>query len=86
MSVKVIEKSVLSSDRIHELKGVIYLPQGTPKAFLHVVHGMTEHIGRYDRFMTDMAKAGYICFGFDTSFGAFRAKGLSLYPRSPRTK
>ena len=65
MSVKVIEKSVLSSDRIHELKGVIYLPQGTPKAFLHVVHGMTEHIGRYDGFMREMAAEGYIVFGYD---------------------
>lgn len=65
MSVKVIEKSVLSSDRIHELKGVIYLPQGTPKAFLHVVHGMTEHIGRYDGFMREMATEGYIVFGYD---------------------
>lgn len=65
MSVKVIEKSVLSSDRIHELKGVIYLPQGTPKAFLHVVHGMTEHIGRYDGFMREMAEEGYIVFGYD---------------------
>lgn len=65
MSIKTVEKSVLSSDRIHELKGVIYLPQGTPKAFLHVVHGMTEHIGRYEGFMREMAKDGYIVFGYD---------------------
>ncbi|MBQ8849794.1 MAG: alpha/beta fold hydrolase [Clostridia bacterium] len=54
-----------SSDGIHTLSGVVYLPEGKPCGYLHVVHGMTEHIGRYDRFMSDMAEVGYICFGFD---------------------
>ncbi len=54
-----------SSDGEHILKGVIYEPSDTPKGYLHIVHGMTEHIGRYDRFMRDMADAGYICFGYD---------------------
>ena len=57
--------SVLSSDNTHRLSGIVYIPDVTPKAYLHVVHGMTEHIGRYDRFMTDMASEGYICFGYD---------------------
>lgn len=35
-----------SSDNIHTLKGVIYLPNGTPKGVFHLVHGMTEHIDR----------------------------------------
>ena len=59
------EFCVPSSDGIHTLQGRVYLPDTKPRGFFHIVHGMTEHIGRYDRFMTDMAKAGYICFGFD---------------------
>ncbi len=57
--------SVPSSDGIHTLSGVVYLPKSEAKGFLHIVHGMTEHIGRYDKFMTDMAHEGYICFGYD---------------------
>lgn len=56
---------VPSSDGIHDLAGVVYLPPDKPLGYLHIVHGMTEHIGRYDRFMRDMAEAGYICFGYD---------------------
>ncbi len=57
--------SVPSSDGIHTLQGVVFLPQGEIKGFFHIVHGMTEHIGRYERLMSDMAREGYICFGYD---------------------
>ncbi len=56
---------VPSSDGIHTLAGVVYFPEGDPRGFFHIVHGMTEHIGRYDKFMTEMTNAGYICFGYD---------------------
>ncbi|MCD8106510.1 MAG: alpha/beta hydrolase [Oscillospiraceae bacterium] len=65
MSINIIEKKVKSSDGIHTLVGKVYLPEGEPKAYLHVVHGMEEHIGRYDRFMKVAAENGYICFGYD---------------------
>ena len=65
MEISVIKKKVLSSDNIHMLAGTIYLPEGDIKGIYHIVHGMTEHIGRYDRFMRDMAKEGYLCFGYD---------------------
>ena len=54
-----------SSDGIHTLRGVIYLPDGVAKGYYHIVHGMTEHIGRYDRIMSALASEGYICFGYD---------------------
>lgn len=60
-----LEKKVLSTDGVHELIGRIYLPQGQPVGVFQVVHGMTEHIARYDGFMRKMADAGYICFGYD---------------------
>ncbi len=65
MAVTVIEKRVLSSDKIHTLAGKVYLPDDTPKGLFQVVHGMTEHIDRYDEFMRTMAEYGYICFGYD---------------------
>ncbi len=65
MSVKIIEKSILSSDKIHNLKGKVYLPSQEVKGYFHVVHGMTEHIGRYDEILLEMANNGYIAFAFD---------------------
>lgn len=57
--------SVLSSDGVHNLSGVVYLPEGEIKGLFHVVHGMTEHIARYDRFLSDIADQGYISFGYN---------------------
>lgn len=56
---------VPSSDGVHNLSGVVYLPDGEAKGLFHVVHGMTEHIARYDRFLSDMAAEGWISFGYD---------------------
>ncbi len=65
MDYKIVEKQVSSSDGIHSLCGKLYIPNGEIKGFFHVVHGMTEHIGRYDRFLGEMAKRGYLAFAFD---------------------
>lgn len=65
MNIKVLKKRVLSSDGKHTLAGKVYLPEGEPKGLFHVVHGMEEHIGRYDRIMREMAEEGYITFGYD---------------------
>lgn len=56
---------VPSSDGVHNLSGVVYLPDGEVRGLFQVVHGMTEHIARYDRFMSDMAAQGWISFGYD---------------------
>ena len=63
--IKVIDKEVLSSDKIHQLKGKIYIPEGTARGLFHVVHGMAEHIARYDGFMRELAQQGYIAFAYD---------------------
>ena len=60
-----ISFSVPSSDGIHNLSGVVYMPSGEVKGLFQVVHGMTEHIARYDRFLCDMADEGWISFGYD---------------------
>lgn len=77
MNIKKLEKHVLSSDRIHQLAGVVYLPDSAPKGLFHVVHGMTEHIGRYDRFLRDLAAAGYIAYGYDNLGHGHTARDVS---------
>ena len=54
-----------SSDGIHTLQGVVYLPEGEARGYFQIAHGMTEHIGRYDRIMSALTSEGYICFGYD---------------------
>ena len=65
MKIEKKSKKVLSSDHRHILSGKVYVPDCEPKGIFQVVHGMTEHIGRYDSFMTEIAQEGYIVFGYD---------------------
>lgn len=64
-NVKMIERKVMSSDNEHQLVGHMYVPDGEIRGLFQVVHGMTEYVGRYDRFMREIAAAGYVCFGYD---------------------
>ena len=58
MSYTKREYYVASSDTQHTLAGVVYEPCGEAKGYFHIVHGMTEHITRYDRIMSDLADGG----------------------------
>ncbi len=44
----------------------------TPKAIIHLIHGLGEHSGRYDHVGNILSKAGYHLVGFD-----LRGHGLS---------
>ncbi len=63
--MKKLEFRVPSCDGAHTLAGVLYVPDTEPKAYFHIVHGMTEYIDRYDRIMRELCEAGYICMGYD---------------------
>lgn len=50
-----------SADGTTPLYGRIWVPDhGAPKAVLQLVHGIAEHIGRYDRFARFMSDHGYL--------------------------
>lgn len=42
-----------------------WLPKGAPRGIIHICHGMTEHISRYERLANDLTAAGYIVVGDD---------------------
>ena len=65
MSIEKREFFAPSSDGVHTLAGVVYLPAGEVRGFFQIVHGMTEHIGRYERVMSELTEAGWLCFGYD---------------------
>lgn len=54
-----------SSDGIHQIYAVRWLPQGQPKAVVQLVHGISEYVERYDRFARFLAQAGYLVCGED---------------------
>ncbi|MEM9861256.1 MAG: alpha/beta hydrolase [Myxococcota bacterium] len=43
----------------------VWEPVGPPKALLQIVHGMAEHIARYDRLARAFTSRGYRVFGHD---------------------
>lgn len=77
MTIEIKKLKVKSSDGIHDLAGVLCIPEGEVKGLYHIVHGMTEHIGRYDRIMRDLAEKGYLCFGYDNLGHGYTARDKS---------
>lgn len=62
---------------------VIYRPEGEPRAVLQMVHGMIEHIGRYDAFGQWLAARGIAVVGHDHpghGLSAFDAEKGTLRP------
>ncbi len=63
--IEIKDRKFPSTDGTHQLVGKMYIPETQPRAIFHVVHGMTEHIGRYEAFLTEMAENGYLCVAYD---------------------
>lgn len=61
--MQVSEKTITSSDKQSRIYGKIYIPDGEPKGLIQIVHGMTEHIERYDETMTFLCEKDYLVFG-----------------------
>lgn len=65
MKFNIVDKKILSSDQKNTLSGIMYVPDGDIRGIFHLVHGMTEYIGRYAPLFESLASAGYLCCGFD---------------------
>ncbi|MGN0451578.1 MAG: lysophospholipase [Acutalibacteraceae bacterium] len=65
MSYEIKAIEVQSTDNIHTLKGIIYIPDGEIKGIFHLVHGMCEYIERYAHIFAALAERGYVCCGYD---------------------
>jgi acylglycerol lipase len=62
--LKTKEFSWKTADDI-ELYGKYWSPENSIKGVVALVHGMGEHINRYNRLAQDLVKAGYAVIGFD---------------------
>lgn len=56
---------ILSSNQIHRLHHAFFVPQGEIKATLLIVHGMSEHGGRYADFARFLADNGVLVATYD---------------------
>lgn len=59
------EAHLLSSDRKTMLYLRTALPDCPPHGVVQIIHGISEHIGRYEAFMTFLAEHGFISVGHD---------------------
>lgn len=54
-----------SRDRQHRIHALKWIPDGEIIGVLQIVHGMAEHIERYDAFACHMASLGYVVVAND---------------------
>lgn len=59
------ESSLLSADKQTTLYIRTALPDAEPRGVVQVIHGISEHIGRYEEFMTFLANHDFIAVGHD---------------------
>lgn len=56
---------ILSSNQIHRLHHTLFVPAGEIRATLLIVHGMSEHSGRYAKFAQFLADNGILVATYD---------------------
>ena len=54
-----------SRDNEHKIRALKWIPEGEIKAVLQLVHGMAEHVERYDEFARWMASKGFLVVAND---------------------
>ncbi|MBI3173316.1 MAG: lysophospholipase [Chloroflexi bacterium] len=73
--MKTFETSWKSTDGI-DLYARGWEPEGAPRAVVCLVHGLGEHVARYENVATALTAEGFVLFGFDQ-----RGHGRSGGPR-----
>ena len=46
--IQTFDFSYPSSDHVHTIHAREWVPEGRPRGMVQLVHGVAEHIGRYD--------------------------------------
>ena len=68
-----------SSDGIHQVHAVLWLPEGEPRGVVQLVHGICEYALRYDPFARFLAQHGFAAAGHDHLGHGLTAKGPEEY-------
>ena len=84
-----------SADGRSTIHACVWRPEGlperdgllAPRAVVQVVHGMSEHVRRYDEFARYLNKRGYIVFGASSARGdSSSAETTTLATAAPLTQ
>lgn len=73
------EFTILSSDGVHQVHAVLWLPEGEPKAVVQLVHGICEYALRYDPFASFLTEHGFAVVSHDHLGHGLTAKGPEEY-------
>ena len=68
-----------SSDGVHQVHAVLWLPEGEPRAVVQLVHGICEYALRYDPFARFLTSHGFAVCGSDHLGHGKTAKDPSEY-------
>ena len=74
----------LSSDEVHSCHARLWLPEGRPKAVVQLVHGVSEHMGRYEAFARWLASKGFAVCGSDHLGHGKTAAGDNSFGQFPK--
>ena len=67
--------SFCNTNKIHAVK---WVPEGTPLCIVQIVHGMAEHMGRYEEFAAFLTERNILVVGED-----LLGHGLSMGENPP---
>ena len=75
-----MEEFYLDSCGAGRLHCALWKPEGEPKAVVQLIHGIAEHIGRYDAFAKFLTQHGYVVAADDhMGHGGSAENGLRGY-------
>lgn len=63
-----------SSNSLDSIAYYVWTPSGNPRAVVQIVHGMCEHMGRYEEFARFLASKGIVVCGHDLLGHGYSAK------------
>ena len=68
-----------SSDGVHQVHAVLWLPEGEPRGVVQLVHGICEYIMRYEPFAQYLTDHGFAVVGHDHLGHGLTATGPEEY-------
>lgn len=63
--IEVMDIEYPSWDNVSMIHGTIWMPKGKPRGIVQLIHGMSEHITRYDKFARFLVSNGFVVCGHD---------------------
>lgn len=56
-------KTFPSANGLYQVQYCIYRPSGKPRALIQLVHGMAEYLERYEEYIENYTRQGFLVFG-----------------------